>query len=40
MKRSEWLAVLVAAAVLMGGASQGAAEDPNAARFQTSVELE
>jgi tetratricopeptide (TPR) repeat protein len=40
MKRSEWLAIVVAAVVLVGGARIGAADDEDAARYQKSVELE
>ncbi len=40
MKRNEWLAIVVAAVMLVGGARIGAADDPDAARYQRSVELE
>ena len=40
MKRNEWLAIMVAAVVMVGGARIGAANDPDAARYQASVDLE
>lgn len=40
MKRNEWIAIVVAVVLLVGGARIGAAEDPDAARYQESVDLE
>ena len=40
MKRNEWIAAAVAVVVLVGGARLGAADDPDASRYQESVTLE